>query len=89
MTGHRLWTTRLGRRWLPGRALDDATFYVAALGALRRLVGATISCARLKPLRETGLSCARRSRKGAFFLESCHLDTARVRCEEVPLRHGS
>lgn len=34
---HRIWTTRLGRRWLPGRALDYATFYLAALIAVLRL----------------------------------------------------
>ena len=36
----RLWTTRLGRRWLPGRALDYATFHVAAFVAIRRLARA-------------------------------------------------
>ena len=29
----RVWTTKLGRHWLPGRALDYATFYLAALVA--------------------------------------------------------
>ncbi len=37
---HRLWTTRFGRRWLPGRALDYASFYftcgIALLWLLRR-----------------------------------------------------
>ena len=33
---HRLPTTRLGRHWLPGRALDYATFYVTALLAILR-----------------------------------------------------
>lgn len=33
----RVWTTRLGRHWLPGRALDYATFYVTALFAVWRL----------------------------------------------------
>jgi len=36
---HRVWTTRLGRDWLPGRALDYATFYLSALIALWRLAG--------------------------------------------------
>lgn len=33
----RLWTTRLGRHWLPGRALDYLSFYVACFWALCRL----------------------------------------------------
>jgi colanic acid biosynthesis glycosyl transferase WcaI len=37
---HRLWTTRFGRHWLPGRALDYASFYfvcgIALLRVLRR-----------------------------------------------------
>jgi colanic acid biosynthesis glycosyl transferase WcaI len=32
----RVWSSRFGRGWLPGRALDYATFYVAALWALVR-----------------------------------------------------
>lgn len=27
---HRVWTTRFGREWLPGRAVDYATFYLSA-----------------------------------------------------------
>jgi len=34
---HRVWSTRFGRHWLPGRALDYATFYAAAALALWRL----------------------------------------------------
>lgn len=34
---HRVWTTRWGRDWLPGRAIDYAVFYFAALLALLRL----------------------------------------------------
>jgi glycosyltransferase involved in cell wall biosynthesis len=37
---HRVATTRRGRHWLPGRALDYATFYLAATLALWRLVRA-------------------------------------------------
>jgi colanic acid biosynthesis glycosyl transferase WcaI len=35
---HRVWTTRFGRGSLPGRALDYASFYVAAAWCLARLV---------------------------------------------------
>lgn len=35
---HRVWTTRFGRRFLPGRALDYASFYVFATLALLRLL---------------------------------------------------
>jgi glycosyltransferase involved in cell wall biosynthesis len=35
---HRVWTTRFGRRRLPGRALDYATFYVASALAMIRLL---------------------------------------------------
>jgi hypothetical protein len=33
----RVWTSRFGRCWLPGRAIDYASFYLAALVALLRL----------------------------------------------------
>lgn len=36
---HRVWTTRFGRGWLPGRALDYLSFYAAAALALWRLTG--------------------------------------------------
>ncbi len=35
---HRIWTTRYGRAFLPGRALDYASFYPAAMLQLRKLV---------------------------------------------------
>jgi colanic acid biosynthesis glycosyl transferase WcaI len=34
----RVWSTRFGRGWLPGRALDYLTFYLSAAVRLRRLV---------------------------------------------------
>jgi glycosyltransferase involved in cell wall biosynthesis len=34
---HRVWTSRFGRAWLPGRALDYLTFYVSATLRLLRL----------------------------------------------------
>jgi len=37
---HRVWTTRFGRGFLPGRALDYATFYLSATWALWRLLRA-------------------------------------------------
>lgn len=36
---HRVWTTRFGRAALPGRAVDYATFHLAARGTLARLAG--------------------------------------------------
>lgn len=36
---HRIATTRFGRAWLPGRALDYLTFYLAAAWRLWRLAG--------------------------------------------------
>jgi glycosyltransferase involved in cell wall biosynthesis len=35
----RVWSTRFGRRFLPGRAIDYATFYVSAFFALLRAAG--------------------------------------------------
>jgi glycosyltransferase involved in cell wall biosynthesis len=35
---HRVWTSRFGRHWLPGRAIDYLTFYLAAGWALLRLL---------------------------------------------------
>jgi len=35
---HRIWTSRFGRHFLPGRALDYLTFYLSATWALLRLV---------------------------------------------------
>lgn len=35
---HRVWTTRFGRDWLPGRAIDYATFHLATAWQLLRLV---------------------------------------------------
>src|SRR6266550_3210599 len=32
----RVWSTRFGRAFLPGRAIDYATFYVSAFFAIRR-----------------------------------------------------
>jgi multisubunit Na+/H+ antiporter MnhF subunit len=42
----RVWTTRLGRHWLPGRALDYATFYLAAFVTLCTLVLAFVRVSR-------------------------------------------
>ena len=36
---HRVWTSRFGRGWLPGRALDYFSFYVAAAIRIARLAG--------------------------------------------------
>jgi colanic acid biosynthesis glycosyl transferase WcaI len=36
ITVRRVWTSRFGRRWLPGRALDYLSFYLAAFAALVR-----------------------------------------------------
>jgi len=35
---HRVWTSRFGRHWLPGRAIDYLTFYLSAGWALLRLL---------------------------------------------------
>ena len=37
VTVRRVWTSRFGRHWLPGRLIDYVSFYVAALIALLRL----------------------------------------------------
>ncbi|HEX3578964.1 MAG TPA: glycosyltransferase family 4 protein [Thermoanaerobaculia bacterium] len=49
---HRVWSTRFGRGFLPGRALDYATFYVSAFFALLRRGrrGATIVALTDPPL---------------------------------------
>jgi colanic acid biosynthesis glycosyl transferase WcaI len=47
---HRLWTTRFGRRRLPGRALDYASFYfTCAIALLRRLCRSDIVVAKTDP----------------------------------------
>lgn len=39
VTVYRIWTTRFGRGWLPGRALDYLTFYVSCIWRLWWTVG--------------------------------------------------
>ena len=39
ITVHRVWTSRFGRHFLPGRAIDYLTFYLAASWKIFRLLG--------------------------------------------------
>lgn len=62
---HRVWTSRFGRGWLPGRALDYFTFYMAAGWTLLRILapGDTVVAKTDPPLISVVAGWAARRRK--------------------------
>lgn len=65
---HRVWTSRFGRHWLPGRAVDYLSFYLAALIMLLRLVrpGDTILAKTDPPLISVGAWVVARLRRATL-----------------------
>jgi glycosyltransferase involved in cell wall biosynthesis len=49
VTVRRIWTSRFGRAFLPGRAIDYATFYLSAFLALRRVPRGAVVVAMTDP----------------------------------------
>lgn len=72
VTIRRVWTTRMGRYWLPGRALDYATFYVSALLALLREMGrGDVLVAKTDPPLVSVIAALAAKAKGARLVNWC------------------
>ena len=85
----RVWTTRFGRGFLPGRAIDYATFYMAAFFALLRRArrGSTIVALTDPPLISVVAALAAMLRDGCGCVGGLSLvengDCLSTRCHNV------
>jgi len=68
---HRVWTSRFGRDWLPGRAIDYLSYYISVAWCLSRLLSkGDVVVAKTYPRFYRGSACVINGRSSCLFFKN-------------------